>query len=78
MARSSLIRQIIQPWFYYQLLSQEQLGSAVFAFQMPVGRLWGIGVGGPCGEPLPAWVLWRGWGVDPAAAWRGGALGGGG
>ena len=43
MARSMMLSQIIQPWFYNQLRTQEQLGYAVFAFQMPVGRQWGVG-----------------------------------
>jgi hypothetical protein len=29
--------QIIQPWFYNQLRTEEQLGYAVFAFSMNVG-----------------------------------------
>ncbi len=32
MAYSSLLGQIIQPWFYNQLRTEEQLGYAVFAF----------------------------------------------
>lgn len=43
MARSSLLTQIIQPWFYNQLRTEEQLGYAVFAFPMTVGRQWGVG-----------------------------------
>ncbi|MBH1932099.1 pitrilysin [Serratia rubidaea] len=43
MAHSSLLGQIIQPWFYSQLRTQEQLGYAVFAFPMSVGRQWGVG-----------------------------------
>ncbi|TNV20825.1 pitrilysin [Buttiauxella sp. B2] len=42
-AYSSMLGQIIQPWFYNQLRTQEQLGYAVFAFPMSVGRQWGIG-----------------------------------
>lgn len=41
MAASSLLGQIIQPWFYNQLRTEEQLGYAVFAFSMNVGRQWG-------------------------------------
>ena len=37
MAYSLLLGQIIQPWFYSQLRTQEQLGYAVFAFPMSVG-----------------------------------------
>ncbi|SFC67811.1 pitrilysin [Pragia fontium] len=43
MARSNLLSQIIQPWFYNQLRTEEQLGYAVFAFPMTVGRQWGVG-----------------------------------
>lgn len=32
-AYSSLLGQIVQPWFYNQLRTEEQLGYAVFAFQ---------------------------------------------
>lgn len=42
MARSALLGQIIQPWFYDQLRTEEQLGYAVFAFPMSIGRQWGI------------------------------------
>lgn len=42
-AYSSLLGQIIQPWFYNQLRTEEQLGYAVFAFPMSVGRQWGMG-----------------------------------
>ncbi|CNE85834.1 protease III [Yersinia nurmii] len=43
MAYSNLLGQIIQPWFYDRLRTEEQLGYAVFAFPMSVGRQWGIG-----------------------------------
>jgi protease-3 len=43
MGYCALLGQIIQPWFYSQLRTQEQLGYAVFAFPMPVGKQWGIG-----------------------------------
>lgn len=43
MARSALLGQIIQPWFYDQLRTEEQLGYAVFSFPMSVGHQWGIG-----------------------------------
>lgn len=42
-AYNSLLGQIIQPWFYNQLRTEEQLGYAVFAFPMSVGRQWGMG-----------------------------------
>lgn len=40
-AQSAVLGQIIQPWFYNQLRTEEQLGYAVFAFSMNVGRQWG-------------------------------------
>ncbi|MDR0805865.1 MAG: pitrilysin [Enterobacteriaceae bacterium] len=43
MAHSNLLNLIIQPWFYNQLRTEEQLGYAVFTFPMSVGRQWGIG-----------------------------------
>ncbi|CAK9884340.1 MAG: Protease 3 [Candidatus Erwinia impunctatus] len=43
MAKSMLLSQIIQPWFYNQLRTEEQLGYAVFTFPGTVGRQWGIG-----------------------------------
>ena len=42
-AYSSLLAQIVQPWFYNQLRTEEKLGYAVFAFPMSVGRQWGMG-----------------------------------
>ncbi|STU61275.1 protease III [Klebsiella pneumoniae subsp. ozaenae] len=45
-AASTLLGQIIQPWFYNQLRTEEQLGYAVFAFPMNVGA--------PVGHGLPA------------------------
>ena len=38
-----MLGQIVQPWFYNQLRTEEQLGYAVFAFPMSVGRQWGMG-----------------------------------
>ncbi len=32
MANSAMLGQIVQPWFYNQLRTEEQLGYAVFAF----------------------------------------------
>lgn len=42
-AYSAVLGQIVQPWFYTQLRTEEQLGYAVFAFSMNVGRQWGTG-----------------------------------
>ncbi|WP_042959111.1 pitrilysin [Erwinia tasmaniensis] len=59
MASSSLLSQIIQPWFYNQLRTEEQLGYAVFAFQMPVGRQWGVGFLLQSNVRQPAFLLSR-------------------
>ncbi|UWS34208.1 pitrilysin [Erwinia pyrifoliae] len=59
LASSSLLSQIIQPWFYNQLRTQEQLGYAVFTFQMPVGRQWGIGFLLQSNDKQPAYLLRR-------------------
>ncbi|NIF23223.1 pitrilysin [Candidatus Pantoea multigeneris] len=59
MANSTLLSQIVQPWFYSQLRTQEQLGYAVFAFQMPVGRQWGIGFLLQSNTQQPAYLLKR-------------------
>lgn len=57
-AYSAVIGQIIQPWFYNQLRTQEQLGYAVFAFAMPVGRQWGLGFLLQSSDRQPA-DLWK-------------------
>ncbi len=59
MAYSSLLGQIIQPWFYSQLRTQEQLGYAVFSFAMPVGRQWGIGFLLQSNSKQPAYLYQR-------------------
>ncbi len=58
-AYSSMLGQIIQPWFYNQLRTQEQLGYAVFAFPMSVGRQWGIGFLLQSSDKQPAWLYQR-------------------
>ncbi|HCT4437681.1 TPA: pitrilysin [Klebsiella aerogenes] len=58
MAASSLLEQIIQPWFYNQLRTEEQLGYAVFAFSMNVGRQWGMGFLLQSSDKQPAF-LWQ-------------------
>ncbi|MDB6372017.1 pitrilysin [Photorhabdus bodei] len=40
---SSLLSNMLQPWFYDQLRTTEQLGYAVFAFNTSVGEQWGLG-----------------------------------
>ncbi|PHI32099.1 pitrilysin [Budvicia aquatica] len=59
MARSNLLTQIIQPWFYNQLRTEEQLGYAVFAFPMSVGRQSGIGFLLQSNNQTPAYLEQR-------------------
>ncbi|WP_434526969.1 pitrilysin [Photorhabdus asymbiotica] len=42
-AYSSLLSNMLNPWFYEQLRTTEQLGYAVFAFNTSVGEQWGLG-----------------------------------
>ncbi|MCA1923727.1 insulinase family protein, partial [Buttiauxella noackiae] len=58
-AYSSMLGQIIQPWFYNQLRTQEQLGYAVFAFPMSVGRQWGIGFLLQSNDKQPSYLYQR-------------------
>ncbi len=58
-ANSTLLSQIIQPWFYNQLRTEEQLGYAVFAFKIAVGRQWGIGFLLQSNSKQPAYLLTR-------------------
>lgn len=57
-AHSAVLGQIIQPWFYSQLRTEEQLGYAVFAFSMSVGRQWGLGFLLQSNDKQPAY-LWQ-------------------
>jgi len=57
-AASTLLGQIVQPWFYNQLRTEEQLGYAVFAFPMNVGRQWGMGFLLQSSDKQPAF-LWQ-------------------
>lgn len=59
MAYSSLLGQIIQPWFYNQLRTEEQLGYAVFAFPTSVGRQFGIGFLLQSNSQQPAYLYQR-------------------
>lgn len=59
MAYSSVLGQIIQPWFYSQLRTEEQLGYAVFAFPMSVGRQWGMGFLLQSNSKQPAYLYQR-------------------
>ena len=57
-AYSAVLGQIVQPWFYNQLRTEEQLGYAVFAFSMNVGRQWGMGFLLQSSDKQPAY-LWE-------------------
>lgn len=57
-AQSAVLGQIIQPWFYNQLRTEEQLGYAVFAFSMNFGRQWGLGFLLQSSDKQPAY-LWQ-------------------
>ncbi|MDY1037293.1 pitrilysin [Lelliottia sp. CFBP8978] len=57
-AYSAVLGQIIQPWFYNQLRTEEQLGYAVFAFSMNIGRQWGLGFLLQSSDKQPAY-LWQ-------------------
>lgn len=58
-AYGSMLGQIIQPWFYNQLRTQEQLGYAVFAFPMSIGRQWGVGFLLQSSDKQPAYLYER-------------------
>jgi len=57
-AYSAMLGQIVQPWFYSQLRTEEQLGYAVFAFPTSVGRQWGLGFLLQSNDKQPAY-LWE-------------------
>ncbi|VYU31431.1 pitrilysin [Metakosakonia massiliensis] len=57
-AYGAMLGQIIQPWFYNQLRTEEQLGYAVFAFPMSIGRQWGMGFLLQSNDKQPAY-LWE-------------------
>ncbi|HDG1707665.1 TPA: pitrilysin [Kluyvera ascorbata] len=57
-AASAMLAQIVQPWFYTQLRTEEQLGYAVFAFSMNLGRQWGMGFLLQSNEKQPSF-LWE-------------------
>ncbi|MFP9228200.1 pitrilysin [Pectobacterium cacticida] len=59
MAYSSVLGQIIQPWFYSQLRTEEQLGYAVFAFPFSIGRQMGIGFLLQSNSKQPAYLYQR-------------------
>ncbi|WP_379060251.1 pitrilysin [Pectobacterium brasiliense] len=59
MAYSSVLGQIVQPWFYSQLRTEEQLGYAVFAFPTTVGRQMGIAFLLQSNSKQPAYLYQR-------------------
>ncbi len=40
---AGILTNILQPWFYDQLRTKEQLGYAVFTFKTALGEQWGLG-----------------------------------
>ncbi|MDF7681638.1 pitrilysin [Enterobacteriaceae bacterium ESL0689] len=56
-AASALLGQIVQPWFYNQLRTEEQLGYAVFSFPVSIGDQWGLGFVLQSSDKQPA-QLW--------------------
>ncbi|ACS86783.1 pitrilysin [Musicola paradisiaca] len=58
-AYSKLLGQIIHPWFFNQLRTEEQLGYAVFAMPIVVDRQWGIGFLMQSNSQQPAYLYQR-------------------
>lgn len=58
-AYSSLLAQIIHPWFFKQLRTEEQLGYALFAFPSSIGEQWGIGFLLQSNNQSPAYLYQR-------------------
>ena len=58
-AYSLMLSQIIQPWFYNQLRTQEQLGYVVSAYATAVGRQWGVGFVVQSSDKQPAYLYKR-------------------
>ncbi|MGL5344301.1 MAG: pitrilysin [Plesiomonas sp.] len=58
-ARAALLGQILQPLFFNQLRTQEQLGYAVFSYAMPVGRQWGLSFVLQTPDKTPAYLYAR-------------------
>lgn len=58
-AYSLMIGQIIQPWFYNQLRTQEQLGYVASAFPVAIGRQWGVGFVLQSSDKQPAFLYQR-------------------
>ena len=58
-AYSLMAAQIIQPWFYNQLRTQEQLGYVASAFPVAIGRQWGVGFVLQSSDKQPAFLYQR-------------------
>lgn len=58
-AYSLMIGQIIQPWFYNQLRTQEQLGYVASAFPVAIGQQWGVGFVLQSSNKQPAYLYQR-------------------
>ncbi|WP_300000398.1 pitrilysin [uncultured Cedecea sp.] len=58
-AYSLMIGQIIQPWFYNQLRTQEQLGYVASAFPVAIGQQWGVGFVLQSSDKQPAYLYQR-------------------
>ncbi|NKI73173.1 pitrilysin [Dickeya sp. CFBP 2040] len=58
-AYSKLLGQIIHPWFFNQLRTDEQLGYAVFATPVSIDHQWGIGFLLQSNSKQPAYLYQR-------------------
>jgi len=58
-AYSRLLAQIIHPWFFKQLRTEEQLGYALFAFPVAIGEHWGISFVLQSNSKTPAYLYER-------------------
>ncbi len=58
-AYSLMMGQIIQPWFYNQLRTQEQLGYVASAFSVAIGQQWGVGFVLQSSNKQPAYLYQR-------------------
>lgn len=58
-ARSRLLTQILHPWFYQQLRTEEQLGYALFALPVRIGQQSGLGFVLQSNSKVPAYLQQR-------------------
>ncbi len=59
MAYSNMLETILQPWFFNQLRTQEQLGYELAVFSMSVGRQWGLAFALQSDKKNPAYLYQR-------------------